>query len=257
MTDYTYSLGICYTGLEDVAWGVPQWLTHASQGETLVAVQPLRWDVTAVKFWNWRPGGFLKSCWLSVYTGLLKKPRLTPTTTGNEGTYQSRGEASKPKATFFLGPLLKMWAGTKRQKAWLRFRVGRPATNDLIKKIPPRSAQRLRFLLIPDVVNLTGKITITNLYQRTCKCFFFIFAKPFLLESSVQNSGGNTVTPALSLSEWALRTDTFLSRHRGKVQVTRYAQLRDNSNNNKLKQVRVFTDKLVSITTICIETIIK
>lgn len=174
MTDYTYSLGICYTGLEDVTWGVPQWLTHASQGETLVAVQPLRRDVTAVKFWNWRPGGFLKSCWLSVYTGLLKKPHLTPTTTGNEGTYQSRGEASKPKATFFLGPLLKMWASTRRQKAWLRFRVGRPATNDLIKKIPPRSAQRLRFLLIPDVVNLTGKITITNLYQRTCKCFFFL-----------------------------------------------------------------------------------
>ena len=36
MSDYMYSRGICYTGLEDVAWGVPQWLTHASRGKMLV-----------------------------------------------------------------------------------------------------------------------------------------------------------------------------------------------------------------------------
>lgn len=81
-----------------------------------------------------------------------------------------------------------------------------------------------------------------------------VFAKPFLLESSVQTVVG---------IQWSLlyqfimsAENSFPSGRSGKVKVTRYAQLGDNSN-NKRKQLRVFTDKLASITTICIETIIK
>lgn len=206
-----YSQGICYTGLEDVAWGVPQWLTHASIGETLVVVQSLRRDVTEVKFWSWCPGGFLKSCWLSVYTGPLKKPSLTPTTTGNEGTYQTRGEAeaSKQKVTFFLVPPYFFYfkcdispEGRRRgsdlewvlllQMIWLRkFHPGVPSCLGL---------------LIPDVANVTVRITIANLYQRTCQCF----CKTFFVGILCANSGGNTMVPDLSVSEWAPANRHFL-----------------------------------------------
>ena len=30
-------------------------------------------DVSTVPVWCWRPGGFLESCWFSVYVGVMKK----------------------------------------------------------------------------------------------------------------------------------------------------------------------------------------
>jgi hypothetical protein len=41
--------------------------------ENPVVVQSMILDISVVPIWCWKPGGFLGSCWSSVYFGIPKK----------------------------------------------------------------------------------------------------------------------------------------------------------------------------------------
>lgn len=107
--------------------------------------QSSRLDVSADPIRCQSPGRFPESYWSTVYMGILKELVLTLVkeycrTRADELTRECEGSGQKVK---FSSP---MFFNTGcQQKAWPSFRLGLPASNNLPKNIPYRSAHLTGF----------------------------------------------------------------------------------------------------------------
>lgn len=139
--------------------------THTHNLGSLVTAQSTRLDVSAVSIWPWGSGGFLERCWCSVYIGSQMKMILISvrewSSRGNRTDdllSKSEGEQAKRKMSFHLF----IWTATTR--------VNLPTSNNLIKKVPPRSAHSLAFYFIPNPVKWMSRLTITAGKSTSSPC---------------------------------------------------------------------------------------
>lgn len=143
-----------------MAWRVQQWLSPTPEKPHVI--QSMKPNFLLVQ-----SGKVLESYWSSVYTGISKKSvvismkdYLWISSSRRNELVDSKGKHTKIKVSFFFSSI-SFYLGC-HQEVVPKFSVGLPTSNNLLKKIPHRSAWHLLFQLILDAVKLTNKTWYHN-----------------------------------------------------------------------------------------------
>lgn len=127
--------------------GVQQWLYHAEKAQNPIVVQSVRVGVSSVPLWCWCPRGwhgelllFSLLCWNPKEFGSNNSERISRQQ--DRWALYLRLRTSRHKWTF---PSFSEFFFVGYHQVWPRFSMGLLPSSSLIKKLPHKCAQKLRF----------------------------------------------------------------------------------------------------------------
>lgn len=123
---------------------VQQWLSHSGENENPVVVQPLRLDSAAAPVWSWKPEGFPERCWSLVCAGTPEKLILILMKDGLSNSLDGLASKDEDQQLKQFPFSMSFYPGC-HQKVLPTFRLGLPASDNLIKTTLHRQARQLTF----------------------------------------------------------------------------------------------------------------